>query len=98
MNPEAYIDLVWTLEISSLKLVPIFAKGYTLETSCVSLLMSTAENSLSANNLGGDKVRYEPDNPKDFKKHIVVWSYCVEDEVTEFMESLADHDGPLNLI
>lgn len=66
-----------------------FSKGL-----CKFLYFMTKED-LFVEDMGGDKVRYELDNLNNFKNDPLVWNFCVEGGVVDFLDCLKGHDEHL---
>ncbi|GLJ21106.1 hypothetical protein SUGI_0385810 [Cryptomeria japonica] len=55
------------------------------------------KEALLAKDMGGDKVRYELDKPDDLKNDPLVWNFCVEGGVANFLDCLKGHDEQLSV-
>lgn len=51
----------------------------------------------SESTMGGERMRLELDKPNDFKNDLVVWHYCTEGGVAEYLENLRGHDEQLSI-
>lgn len=63
-----------------------FSKGL-----CNFIYFMTKE-ALLVDKMGGDRVRYEPENLDDFKNDPLIWNLCVEGGIVDFLDYLKGHD------